>query len=312
MIGLDLSTPTVALRGAVPVPLLIDFVEGRYQRQGVVAASFTDLPGASFNRSGVGLVPRADGTLATAAANTPRITDRGLLLETEATNLFTHSNDFANAVWAGVGTRVGGFPAPDGANTAVEITMPNMATVLVRALTGAGVTGGISGRVFVKSGDVQAWNFLVRNNTTAQNLNEWSIDLSTNPSGTVNGWTVTPMAGGWFEVAFTRTLGIGAGDTVAIYYGNAGANQNGRKLQVWGANFFQSATPGSPIPTGASPVTRGADIANITVPANATSWEAVHGDANIVVGGSVTPGATFDLVTGRPWLNGFLKRLTMR
>lgn len=312
MLGLDVSLPTVSARGRASVPLVLDFVEGLYLRDGVASASFVDLSGVSFARARAGLVARSNGTLATAAANVPRITDRGLLLETEATNLWTHSDDFTDPVWGGVGTRVGGFSAPDGSENAVEITLPDAAVILSRALAGAGVAGGVSGKVFVKSAEAFTWSsFLIRNNTTATNLSSRAVDFSASPSGTVNGWTVTPMADGWFELAFAREAGIFPGDAVQIYFGNTGSNFNGRKIRLWGGNFFPSPTPGSPVPTGAASATRGADIASVIVPATATTWEAVHGEANTVVTGAVTPGATFDLVTGRPWLNGFLKRLTM-
>ncbi len=313
MIASDLSLSVAPLRGGAATPLVLDFVQGRYSRQGVPAASFAEVGGVSFSRAGAGLAPRVNGTLATMAANVARITDRGLLLETAATNLFTRSDDFANAAWEPGGTRVGGFPAPDGSNAAVEITMPNSVVVLSRALTGAGVAGGVSGKFYVSSGEAFSWtSFLVRNETTATNLNARAVDFSTSPSGTVSGWTVTPMANGWFEVAFTRTAGISAGDTVRIYYGNFGVNMNGRKLRIWGGNFFQSPTPGSPIPTGATAVTRGADVASVAVPIGATTWEAVYGDADTVTGGAVTGGTTFDLVAGRPWAGGFLKRFTLR
>ncbi len=312
MLAPDLSL-RVASRSAAATPLILDFVAGRYEREGVPAADFTAVAGVSYARTGVGLASRTNGTLATFPADAPRITDRGLLLETAATNLFTRSDDFANSVWGTEGSRVGGFPAPDGTNNAVEITLPNSAVTLARILAGAGSATGISGKLYVASIEAFSWtSFLVRNETTATNLNSRAVDFSAHPSGTVNGWTVTPMADGWFEIAFTRTAGISAGDTVRIYYGNSGVNMNGRKLRLWGGNFFQSPSPGTPIPTGASAATRGADAASVVVPVGATAWEAVYGDADTLVGGTVTPGTTFDLATGRPWLNGFLKRFTLR
>lgn len=312
MLALDLSLPA-APRGARPTPLHLDFVAGRYEREGVPASGFTSVPGVSYSRSGVGLAGRSNGTLATMAADVPRITDRGLLLETAATNLFTRSDDFSHSVWGGEGTRVRGFPAPDGSSNAVEIILPNSPTTLSRALAGAGSGTGISGRFHVATAEVFGWtSFLVRNETTATNLNSRVIDFSANPSGTVNGWTVTPMANGWFDVAFTRVAGISAGDAIRVYYGNAGVNMNGRKLRLWGGNFFQSPTPGTPVPTGAAAATRGADLASVVAPLGASTWEAVYGEAETVVGGPVTPGATFDLVTGRPWLGSFLKRFTLR
>lgn len=300
----------------------LDFSVGlgvsRALSKGVVIDRFTAaLPaGWTYSRAGPASPYTNAGVIVSVPTDVAAITDRGLLLEPAATNLLTHSNDFANAVWAGVGTRVGGFPAPDGTNTAVEVTMPNMATVLVRALAGAGASGGISTRFYFQTTENSVWSFLVRNNTTAANLNQRdNVNFTASPALTVNGWTVRPLANGWHEVTGIQPTGINNGDAVAIYYGNAGANQNGRKFRIWGGNLFGSTTPTSPIPTTTASVARGLPSLTRAVPAGRTVARVTYGLADAVVDiVGLTPGAMFDAVTGRPWtgLGNELKSIEWR
>ena len=74
--------------------------------------------------------------------------------------------------------------------------------------------------------------------------------------------------------------------------------------------FEVGSTATSPIVTSGATATRGADSASVIVPAGCTTWAATY-DEGLTASGSVTPGATFDLIAGRPWAGGYLKTLTM-
>lgn len=258
----------------------------------------------AYSRTGPATGVTANLALANFAANAAPITDRGMLVEAAGENLFTHSDDFTQtSVWGSTGTRVGGQSAPDGSTNGVQITMPNAATTLLRVMTNGGRAAGISGRFFVKSSANVLWSFLVRNATTSTNLSVRNVNFTTNPSGTSAGWTVVPYPNGWWEVSFVQTMGMSDNDTMIIYYGNSGENFNGSVIQVWGADFFQSPTLSSHVPTTAATATRGLPAITRTVPPGRTVARAIYGTANTVAEiTGLTPGASFDLVTGRPWV----------
>lgn len=69
----------------------LNFQRDRYRLNGVAYASLMAVPGATYSRTGAATAFRADGTLAEFAPNVPRITDRGVLIEGQATNLVRYS-----------------------------------------------------------------------------------------------------------------------------------------------------------------------------------------------------------------------------
>ncbi|MBB4797582.1 hypothetical protein HNP32_001306 [Brevundimonas bullata] len=74
-----------------------------------------DLPGVTYTRAGTATAWRADGTLAEFAANVPRITDLGVLVEGQRTNLFARWDPTAAQVAVG-GTALNCSDAPAPAN----------------------------------------------------------------------------------------------------------------------------------------------------------------------------------------------------
>lgn len=90
MLELGAGLAEAGLRAA-PDGVTLGFERGRWVVGKAPADRFGALAGAGFSRAGAGTAFRTDGTLASFAADTPRITDRGLLVEEARTNLFLNS-----------------------------------------------------------------------------------------------------------------------------------------------------------------------------------------------------------------------------
>ena len=90
MLDLEISLGRSALRAAAD-GLALDFVSGRTASGRRAYERMTAVPGAVATRAGMGWAARADGSWIGFAADTPRITDRGLWIEEARTNLFLNS-----------------------------------------------------------------------------------------------------------------------------------------------------------------------------------------------------------------------------
>lgn len=102
--------PPASLKlGPVFQGLDLDFVRGRYALNSPYRASPSDLSGWSYSRTGPGVAETAAGALAQFAAGAPRITDRGLLVES------TRTETAGNNTFAGVSPGPLSFGVPVGA-----------------------------------------------------------------------------------------------------------------------------------------------------------------------------------------------------
>lgn len=266
-------------------------------------------PFFSFARSGAGTAFTTAGMIQTFASNVPRVTDKGLLLEGESTNLLTNSVfDGGGAVPTSWFMRAG-----TGSSTPIASTVRNGGIAYSQAAAGqrpfiaqnAGVTAGIYTSSFIiesVSGGLTAGNALTAFPGTASFGAVTFPVCSANPSGGASGvlspgrliYTIVVTAAGIIDLR----IGIGV-------VGNA----NGA-LSISHPQFEIGSAPSSVVLTTTGASTRGADSAKLTVPAGCTKWEAVYGDARTVATGSgLAPGGTFDLVSARPWigLNNELK-----
>lgn len=291
MIGPELGVSAVALRGAGGPALLIDFIEGQFQTSGAIAASFVALSGVGFTRTGAGTGLTQAGGVTTFAADVPRITSRGLLLESARTNLLTHSS-LSDGSWGLTNaSKTTGQTDPLGGTTATTLTLTASAFAQsTKAVSLTTATHTLSGFVRVASG-TKTFRLKYYNGTA----DTYSSNLTATTQWQPFSLTFTGAASG--HVAFVNASGGGAGDIIVAL-----------------AQVEAGGVATSPIVTNGATATCGADAATVTAPAGTTTYEAVYGVANTPVSGSVTPGANFALVAGRPWigLNNELKRLVMR
>lgn len=294
MLGIELGQPALAMRRADPLPLLIDVIENRYERGGETASSLVSLTGSSFSRSGAGTALTTAGAVAAFATGVPRITDRGLLLEPAATNLLRHSTALLNAVWlADAGATAAASPDADpmGGAGAVRLTLNGGLKQWYQLVTAPADSYLLS--AYVKSA---AGTTNVRLNETHNSGYTPSADLAVNTQ--------------WQRLVFPFTV-TGTLVTVSFMTASGGVTS---PIDVWGVQLEAGYGPTSPIATAGSAAARGADVASVVVPGGASVYEATYGGADTVVTGAVAPGATFDMVAGRPWVGvgNELKRLVMR
>jgi hypothetical protein len=227
----------------------------------------------TFTRASTGTFINASGNVATASNNVARfdhdpttLAPRGLLVEAQATNVLTYSEQFNTAPWtafSGSITANDGV-APDGNTTADSIT-PSV------------VNGGV---YFSNSFAAGTWTFSVWAKANTGNTLTISIDNSSNgravaitlstatagtpfvrgTGGTVSSLTVngvTVFQNSWVRISLT-VVTTGA-NFVAMYNAN-----DTNKILVWGAMLETGSGASSYISTGASQATRNQDQMQMT------------------------------------------------
>ncbi|MET4128409.1 hypothetical protein [Roseovarius sp. MBR-6] len=252
--------------------LVLDFARGGYgtgYRAGINAVE-TFTSSMTFTRASTATYWGADGLLKTAAIDAPRLDHdpvtgaaRGLLIEGVSTNELARSADFADSVWSKTGSGTGLIPvvtadqgiAPDGTMTAdrVQLALAGGVSTADRSQlsqTASPATGDTTytASVWVKSFDGGTY----------------AVSLTINGVGAA----VTGIGPDWTRVWTSLLVPDGTAPQMRLTLrGNLGVSDSA-DLLVWGAQLEKGAVATSYIPTGASPVTRAADIAR----ANNTSW----------------------------------------
>lgn len=296
MISTDLSVVRLAPRGVGGPPLLFDFVEGRYTRSGETSTTLTGLSGVNFARSGAGTAARADAGLIIFASGVPRTTDRGLLLEAGSTNRCAVFN--AN---------------PDGALTGMTRTGAASATLTRMSSPAALAAAGLS--------EVATASYLVRLDNSA-GATAAQVTVAGTTGSAVNHTFSAWISGGtgWIgrgganvqTFAGASTLRRVVGANIVVNSGSALNIQAdaGQIVDFILPQLEPGAVATSPIVTAGAATARGTDSASVIVPTGCSTWTATYGEG-LTTGGSVTPGNSFDLIAGRPWLGGYLKTLVM-
>lgn len=240
--------------------------------------SITDA--GTFSRASVATYYNADGILCTAAIDEPRLNYNPadlnvapeLLIEDAATNLFTYSEQFDNAIWIKNAASIV-------ANAAVAPNLETVADKLVES-TGTGlhrlmrtvvinVEQTVYSGLFVKAAGRYAFILFLFDQATTKyiqaivDLNAGTITVGHNGgSGEVGSLLVLPD--GWFFVDFRGIPGIGAASDWQLRLSNdngltqsyTGDGVSG--IYIFGASISETET--SYIKTEAATVTRAADI----------------------------------------------------
>lgn len=204
---------------------------------------------------------------------------KGLLIESQRTNLLTYSEDWTNAAWSKTNITVtaAATTSPDGTADAqkLEATATAATSIITPSATVAATAATFSVYVKQGTGATTANIFTLRNVTSATNLISGSLNYSTGAftyTAGSTGVTVTNAGNGWWRVTMTATSGITSGDTIRGYVGFDGGSQTaGDHLFAWGAQLEAGSYATSYIPTAGSQVTRTADVASIVAP-NFATW----------------------------------------
>lgn len=297
---------------ATPVGLIADltFPSGPF-RVGVAAANqINGLADWTYGRTGAAYALKSDGTLQTFAANAPRITDRGLLIENAATNLVIRSQEMDHGGWAKSAAGTGSAPvvtanavvAPDGTTTADRVffnqgagnTTADLSLITSTAFT---VTNGAiyTGSVWLRA-DTPC-SILMRHvgNATFTKLDvtsDWQrFDVQETSSGTSRNFTL-------------GLRGMGLGSSLAA------------TVDVWNPQPEAGSEPTSEILTTTAAATRPADAATLILPAGSDDdvIEVIHdGGTTTLQRGDLANPNLLDLggASGRPWVGHFLQRVTV-
>lgn len=258
------------------------------------------------SRATAGMAQHTDGRWESFAANIPRITTKGLLVEEARTNLLFYSEDLANAWWVKTTSNATAAPvttsnyatAPDGTLTAarVQLTLPGdtewalvrrqsiaiaastsyVPSVFVRATDASQVGKKVTAGVFDAAGGAGFLAHATVTLTTAwQRLVPSAAALS-----------IVASTAFEFFIGKHRSSGIGTTDAEAA-----------TDFLVWGAQLELGTFVTSPIRTAGATATRNADI--ITAPVSSlTAQSTMFVDLDLPQVNGTIPWRVFEIYDG--------------
>lgn len=228
-----------------------DFANARYWLDGAFSAASA----LTVARATTGMAQKADGSWVSFAANVPRITDKGLLIEEARTNLCLWSDDFSNGTAWTTNNPVTSnqIAAPDGSLTADLITSGNV-TSQGTYQTGIPVTAGTqyTFSIFVRLGTLAASAFKIAFYDATAGAFIASDILPTQ----------TPSPDGWTRVIYTLTTPAGCTSLRVYPFRNSAAVPG--TFYLWGAQLEQGTFASSPIRTTGVAATRAMDLIHMT------------------------------------------------
>lgn len=259
---------------------------GDYYRNGSSEGTEpTTLDAWSFARN-LPAYATSDGVLVPVAADEPRLTDEGILIEQEATNLALFSSDRTNAAWYKLDTTVtaNATSAPDGTMTADKIV--ETSTTTVHALLQIDACQTATAYVyseFVKAAGRDKVRLVENNGTSAYAI----FDLATGEVVEGPG-VIEAYADGWFRCSLRfTTRATQSTYNCQIRLLDAAGNQSyagdgTSGLFAWGAQIELGKRASSPIATTGAAKTRPTDVAHYSAPSDESAAilvEAVPGEA---------------------------------
>ena len=245
-------------------------------------------PRITFTRTGaVATFVGSNGLIQTAAADTPRfdynpvtLALKGLLLEEAKANIALYSEQFDNAAWVKGTTATvtaNATTSPDGTANADKL-IDNANNVVHNAqqtaVAAAASSVSYTLSVFLKTAEL-GYAFIGLGGTAFSTAPYISVNLSTGATASTNGSptniSATSYGSGWWRVVLTgltTTIGSVIPD-IRLSQDGIWANRvyvgTGQGIYLWGAQLEQTAVfASSYVPTTATLVTRGADVATMT------------------------------------------------
>lgn len=220
-----------------------------------------DMPGLTFSRGSTAISRTTNNAFQSFGINQLRINDRGLLIESQRTNLVTHSNQYSapSPAWGKNGTPtivMGVETAPDGTlngNTIENINNNgNCGIYHYSSLTGgltytaSAIIKNINGTGALRFGSEHAFGRI--------NFNMSNRDVAVVGSN-VNSYSFEDLANGWYKVNVTFTPTVDISSTTTLF-----TTLLGQKIAAWYIGLEQGASSTSVMPTSGTAETRNADI----------------------------------------------------
>lgn len=215
-------------------------------------------PRITFTRFSTGTYVNSTGVLTSAPANTPRfdydpatLAPKGLLIESQRTNLLLRSEEFDDASWAK------GAPVSITANYAVS---PDGTADADRFVSTGGAYPQVYQSFTLTAGQPYTFSVWVKSDGTSQIQQTLFLD------GSQTNFTPTAT---WTRISVTVASSTGGSKSAVIATNDPAAAAS--SFLIWGAQLEAGASATSYIPTVASQVTRVADTASIVAP-NFAPW----------------------------------------
>jgi hypothetical protein len=287
----------------------IDFVQG-------VGTDFM-----AFARATTATCFDAAGVLRTVAIDAPRYdhdpasgAPRGLLLETQRSNLLLRSAEFDSTAWmvTGVTVTANAAPSPDGlvaADRLAEVAVTS-AHGVAQAFSAQAVAHTVS--VFARA--LTRKDLVIEVSRAGAGDATARFDLATGAVAATSGTffataRMEAAGGGWYRCSVT-TLPLTAAAWQAVFRlwsaADSYAGDTTRTLLLWGAQAEAGTHPSSYIATAGATVTRAADVAQVSLASlgvNAADWAVMLHAAAAVVAPAGTNFAMLSLNSGNAYGN---------
>lgn len=256
--------------------LAMNFVDEEYELGGTSHA-LASLPGWTFSRASPATTYAEDssGNLVAFAANTPRITDKGLLIESSRTNLVKESQELVSPTWNLALTTVSNNVqvAPDGTMTADVVTESGGVFPIQGFSWQNGVTYTYS--VYAKAITDDTFGMRIQNAITSPpqdqlvlvNLTSGTATYNPGNKASTSTVNIAPAGNGYYRISMTFVANV----SQVGYFALQGASG----VAFWGAQLEQGYFATSYIPTTTASVTRSADnprMTGLTVQSDYTAY----------------------------------------
>jgi hypothetical protein len=270
------------------------------------------LPAAySYSRTGNSTALSTTGAISTFAADVAPITNRGMLVEATGQNLFTR--------WAPTVAQLS--VQANASDVSAPANAPILGLNWLNIDNTSALAAGYAACSSIPASTAIVISMLVETPDGSQPVfglgsvgtNDFSINMVSGNAVVSPTASYERLTGNVWRVVVACTSPAAGASTFAGPI--RPTTMNKRALKFSGFDIKLGTTAQSPIPTTGAAATRGLPTITRAVPAGRTIARATYGTANTVTDiTGLTPGASFDLVTGRPWtgLGNELKSIEWR
>jgi hypothetical protein len=318
MLGLAITGQAARQRAWWPsgARFAADFINRRAMSNGVQLPLSAVL---TLNRASVKRAKTSTGHWTTFAAHEPAITDLGMLVEPEATNLIINNTADSGAGIQLTGSTLTPLPASqspglDGfAKRVVQGSGAGDSVVRTGLTVVGGATYTWSQSIRHESG--ASWLRFVFSDNVAHGIHVW-VNLATMTLGTagifgsavLSSYSLTAETDGWHRVAMTGSVPNNATGGLAAYgcTANAATTRQAGQFHAWLPQMEVSSVGTSPIATGATIEARAADLGTLDL--GSTMSSVAIGVASLPTETMLEPGSTLVITSGPPrsvlWCSG--------